>query len=225
MDASVNSQMGLPRSARLLILVLSAGVLISAVAGAGLAVLLPFFVEDQRTALALFGFEVVVCVAAALGVLMGRGRYQEAPATALACIGGTILVASVLGWQGAGRQLGGVSLMPFLAMRLLAAFALLGCAILHALSRNQRAWRLALLGGFLGLPVVLAAATVAHPRGWRMLERMIGDEVLVQAGVAVGALIVFGGLLAASVHLVIAAFDMAAGDAEGEADSSANKPS
>lgn len=211
----------LPRPIRLTILVISLAVFLSALAGAGVAVLLPLVVEGQRTALALFGFEIVVAIAAILGLFIGFSRscnFGNAPGMALLCVGGTIFAGSVLGWQGAGRQLAGTSLTPFMGLRVLAGFAILGLAGAVVLGRSQqgaKVWRPAIIGCLLGLPVLVAAGAMVHPRTRGMLTGIggsSGDDVLFQAGAALLAMIVFGGLLAASVHLVIGAFDRAIGD-------------
>src|SRR5579862_2091732 len=94
---------------RLLVLAVSFAVLLSTVLLASLSVVAPLLVRDQRPSWALFGFEVVTGVAATIGILMGRGRFADGPGLGLACVAGTILIASGLGWQGAGRQLLGVS--------------------------------------------------------------------------------------------------------------------
>jgi hypothetical protein len=203
------SSTDVPRIASLLILALSASVLLSAVIVGSLAVLLPWLVQGQKTALALMGFEIVVAVAATLGLQFGRGRFADSPGMALACIGGTILVASALGWQGAGRQLAGVSLMPYLGLRTLAALVILGTGAYCVLQREPRSWKPALLGLALGLPVAMAGGAALHPGVRRSIEALLEGSVGVQALAGLAALIVLGGSLAASVHLVISAFEMA----------------
>ena len=56
---------------------------------------------------------------------------------------GTILIAAGLGWQGAGRQLLGVALLPVLAGRCLAALTIGAVGAWSVLSRNPRSLRLA----------------------------------------------------------------------------------
>jgi hypothetical protein len=199
-----------PHFVRLLTLAISLGILISAVIGAGLAMLLPLFVSDQRAALGLFGFEIVAIVAAVLGILLARGRFAESPGMALACIGGTVLLSSALGWQAAGRQLGGMTLTPFLALRGLAAIALLAAAAFCTLRLEPRSWRPAIVGAALGAPVPLAAAAYLYGPSRRMIEAIVGDSPLLLTLGAIGAVVVLGGLLAASVHLIISAFEQAA---------------
>jgi hypothetical protein len=209
-EQAMTTGIELPKQVRVLTLVVGASVLLSALLGAALAVLLPYFVEGQRTALALFGFEVVVAVAGTLGVLLGLGRMRGSPGMALACVGGTILVGSALGWQGAGRSLADVSLTPLLALRAAAALLLMASAGLVVLMRDRAAIRPAVLGAVLGAPVVLAAAAFALPAGRRTIEGLLSGPV--ETSLAIMALLVLAGLLAASVHLIIGAFDLAVGD-------------
>jgi hypothetical protein len=177
-----------------------------------LAVLLPLFVESQRTALALFGFEVVVAVASALGVLLGLGRLRQSPGMALACIAGTILMGSAFGWQGAGFMLADVSLTPLLGLRA-AASLVLGCAAaVVVLIRDRASVRSAIVGGLLGMPVLLALAGAVHPSGRRMLDSLMSEGGAFQTLIAGTVLLVLGGLLAASVHMIMGAFDRALGE-------------
>lgn len=211
-EQTVQVERGLPGAVRGIVLALCTAVLLSALAGAALALLQPLLAEGHRAAPALFGFEVVVVVAAGLGVLISRGRFMEAPGMALLCVGGTIFAASVLGWQSAGRQLAGFSLTPAMGLRVLAGFALMGLAGVSVLQREPRSWKPALVGAALGLPVLAACAVIVLPRGRGLVQSAVGDDVMVQAGAAILALVVFGGLLAASVQLVVGAFDRAVGD-------------
>lgn len=200
------------RPIRILTLVLSLVMGLSALAGAGLA-LAPLLGSDQRPAWILFGFEVVVLAGAVVGVLFGRGRFGEAPGLALACIAGTFAVASILGWQAAGRQLNGISLNPFVAIRVLVALALGTCGAWCVLSRRETAWRSALLGVTLGVPVVLAVAALVI-RSWReAIAGHVGSGGAAAAAAVIGFLF-FGGLLSASAHFLIRAFELGRTDEE-----------
>lgn len=200
------------RTIRLLALTLGILIAASALICAGLA-LAPLLSSGQRPAWLLFGFELVVLVAAVIAVLFGRGRFAEAPGMALACVAGTVFLGSAMGWQAAGRQLGGVSLTPFLAGRVAVSLVLGAAAAACVLSRDRQAWRLAALGTLLALPVLGALAAVALPAGRRALENAIGPSVGLQAAVGVGAFLVLGGLLSASVHILVRAFEMGRTDA------------
>ena len=132
--------LGIPpigRGPRVVVGLVSAAVLVSAVAGAVLAAVQPAIDPSLKSSWALVGFEVVVAVAALLGVIAALGKFGEGPGMALACVAGTILLGSALGWQGAGRQLLGHSLMPYLAARVAAALVLgaIGAWVAVVLSR------------------------------------------------------------------------------------------
>lgn len=203
------------RNIRLLSLMLGWVIALSALIGAATA-LAPLLTADQRPAWVLFGFELTVLSAGVVGIMFGRGRFSDAPGLALACVAGTVLAASALGWQGAGRQVAGVSLTPFLLARVALAAALGLAAAACVLSRapGGKAWRLAILGAVFGVPVVVAAAALVHPAGRHAIESALGTSAGVHAAVGVAAFLVFGGLLSASVHLVVQAFEM--GRVEGE---------
>jgi hypothetical protein len=127
-----------PQWARMLVVVTCLAVLASALAAAVLSLAAPMLAKDQRTNWALFGFELVIMVACAQGVLFGRGRFAQGPGLALACIGGTILVASALGWKGSAKQVAGFSLTPLLGARFLAVMVIGGCGAWCVLSRDRR---------------------------------------------------------------------------------------
>jgi hypothetical protein len=192
----------------MLVCLICAAVLLSALGLATLSVAGPLLVKDQRPSWALFGFEVVVAVAAVLGLLFGRGRYGDGPGMALACIAGTILAASGLGWAGAGRQLLSVSLTPVLAGRILAAGTLAACGAWCVLSRHPRSIRLAAVGAALLAPVAMGAGAFMHPTGRRIIDRALGTSSGVQAVVAVLAFFLAVGLVSAGGHLLIRAFEL-----------------
>jgi hypothetical protein len=196
------------RPFRLLVLAISLAVLLSAVLLAALAAGAPLLARDQRPSWALFGFEVVIAVAGVLGVLTGRGRFADGPGLALACVAGTILIGSGLGWQGAGRQLLGVPLLPVLGGRALAALVLGAIGAWTVLSRDTRAIRLAITGMLLLLPVVLGAVAVVRPAGRRLLDKLMGTSPGIQFMVAVGGFAVAAVLLSAGCHLIIRAFEL-----------------
>lgn len=197
-----------PRLLRLTVLVISLAVLASAVLLGALAAAAPLLAAGQRPSWALFGFEVVVCVAAVLGILTGRGRFADGPGLALACVAATILVASALGWQGAGRKLLGVSLAPVLGGRALAALTIGAIGAWCVLARAPGSIRLALIGSLLVLPVVFVAGASLHPTGQRLLEKAMGTSPGVQFLVVVASFTVVAILLSAGAHLIIRAFEM-----------------
>jgi hypothetical protein len=163
----------------------------------------------EKPAWALFGFELVILVAAAMGVLFGVGRFRDAPAMALVCIAGTIFAAAILGWAsvaasvGEAKTLARIPLTPLMASRVLAAAALAAVAAYCVLSRTREAWRTALLGALLGSPAVAVGAALVNPS-----SRQSVAAVLTSPWGAVIAFIVLGALLAASIHLLIRGFEI-----------------
>jgi hypothetical protein len=163
----------------------------------------------EKPAWALFGFELVILVAGIMGVLFGVGRFREAPAMALACISGTIFAAGVLGWAsiaasvGESRTLAGIPLTPLMLFRVLAAAGLALSAAWSVLSRQPGAWRPAILGAALGSPAVLLGVAFVNPGTRETVGNVLGHP----AG-AVAAFVVLGGLLAASVHLLLRGFEI-----------------
>jgi hypothetical protein len=193
-----------PRFIRLIAALLSAGVLVSALAGAVLAL-----IANDRPAWTLFGFEAIVAVSCAFGVLLGTGRYREAPGMALACVAGTVFAGSVLGYLSmTPRVLGGIGLTPFLGVRVLAAGLVGALGAYCVLSRHPRSWRLATQAFLLGLPVLGAAALLAVPSLRAMLAPVAGAGVVTKMAVGVGAFLVLGACLCACVDLMIRAFEL-----------------
>ncbi len=156
----------------------------------------------------LFGFEVVVFIAGVLAAIFGRGRFSIGPGMALANIAGTILVGSAFGYISAGRQLGTTSLTPLLAFRFLAGGVIAAAAAYCVLSRDPKSWRVAALGAAMGLPSVALAAAVMVTPARRAVMTFLSGGGIAQTGLAVVAVVVVGGLLCASVHLLIKAFEM-----------------
>lgn len=179
--------------------------LLSAAAG-----VIASLVANERPALALFGFEIVTAVASVLGLLFARGRYTDAPGLALASVGGTVFVASVLGFIGVGPEgeLGGVGMRPFLLARVAAAagIGLLGAHCV--LMRHPKGWPTAIRAALLGLPVLAAGVGALtlyrRERLWTLLD---GYPVVLQLAIVILAFIVLGTLTCISIHLAIRAFE------------------
>ncbi len=179
----------------------------SAVPIALAAGLLPYLKQDEKPALTLMGFEVVASVAGVLGVRWSRaGRNDEGPALGLACIAGTILIASALGWQGASRNLAGHSLTPLLAFRALASLSMLALAAGLVLVRERRAWLLAIRGVLLLLPVVVLAGSVLYAPARDLLTRLASGTV--GFALALLAFLLAAVLLAIGGHCIIRAFEL-----------------
>lgn len=187
---------------------LSGLVLLSALALGGLTVAIPYLSPGQQPVWLLFGFEVVVGVAAVLGVLFGLGRFAEGPGLALACVSGTILMGSALGWLAANRQVAGHSITPILGFRGAAALGLGLLGAVCVLSRNPKSWRIAAWGVATGLPVLIAAAAMIRPGTRRAIEGAVGRAGTMGTVAAVVGLLILAALLCASVHLMVKAFEL-----------------
>jgi len=203
-----------PRSVRTVVVVACGLILLTSLPLAVIAGLLPQIRSDEKPALALMGFEIVVAVAAVLGVLWGRpsrGAPDLGPALGLACIAGTILAASALGWQGANRNLAGHSLTPLLIFRAAFALGMLAMAGLLVLGRDRRSWPMALRGLALLAPVVLIAGAILYPTTRAMIERLMGNTIIAFTLTTLGflgasVLIALGG------HCLIRAFEFGRAD-------------
>lgn len=151
----------------------------------------------------MLGFEVVIVLACAFGVLIGIGRFQSGPAIALACVAGTIGIGSLLGYLGAGRRLGGVDLTPFLLARGAAAGAIAMIAAVIVLKRDTSRSFPALIRGlaFGGALVIFLAAVY-----W-IRTSVFAHGPLAKAGLVILSGIVGLALLAAAVHYSIKAFE------------------
>jgi hypothetical protein len=210
MQESMSSEFMYPmaRPVRWLVLVVSVLVAASAAVGAVLAACLPLVVAGEQPRWAMFGFEVVCLVAAVLGVLTSLGKFEAGPGLALACVAGTILVASVLGWQAAGRQMGGVALWPVLGARVAATVVLAIAGAWAVLTRRPGAVATAMRGALLIAPVAVGALAIVHPAGRRMVGSVLGASPAVEfLAVSIGFLIATV-LLAAGGHLIVRAFEM-----------------
>lgn len=193
---------------RVLSLAVSGVVFLSAlglvVADAGIGYILP----GQKPSWLLVGFEAVVAVAGFLGLMFGAGRFGEGPGLALACIAGTILMGSGLGWLSAAQQIGGHSLTPLLGLRVLAAGILGLLGAYCVLSRDPRAWKPAIWGVGTALPILVAVGLMMRAPSRRAIESALGSWGIAGAAVGFVALVVLGVCLCASVHLLVKAFEM-----------------
>ncbi len=166
----------------------------------------------------LLGFEIVTLFAAIFGVLLALGRFTDAPGLGLLCVVGAVAVGSILGDMSTqltnpigGPVLyiygkGGLVQIPitcFMVLRLAAAGILALCAAWVVLRRRPaeslKSLTLGLLLGAIML-ILLAAAWKA-----RVPLATLGTLVRTLTMFAVGVTAL--GLLAASVHYTIRAFE------------------
>jgi len=105
----------------------------------------------------LLGFETVIAVSGVLGVFLGLGKYREAPALALICVAGAILVGSFLGYRGSAGAIGTLSLKPWIMGRLAVGLTLALLAALTVLVRSRKSWPALFAGlAFAAIPAGLA---------------------------------------------------------------------
>lgn len=181
-----------------LTLIVSAIVGVSAI-GVGVTALL-----QPRASWVMFGFEVVILVAATLGVLLARGRFGDGPALGLVSIAATIFIGSVFGYLGGGRTLFSVDLKPLLLARLVAALLLAAAAGWIVLSRDWKATLPPFIRGCaFGLPIPALLFVL-----WKFRATLGGLSDALQLGLAIVVFSLITGLLAASVQFLIKAFDI-----------------
>lgn len=191
---------------RMVVGVLCGALAVSALALAGSALML-----GDKPKWPLFGMELVTLVASVLGVQLALGKLRGAPALALACVAGSIFVATVLGYIGASKQLdlrGGkapISLKPLLLARV-AATALIGYVAMYSnVRRDPKAMSLFWRGVAWAMPMVLMAAAY-----WKFRVRLGGmGEGTLLACATVAGLVVLCALPAAG-HYFIRAFETGA---------------
>jgi hypothetical protein len=161
----------------------------------------------------LMGMELCIGLAAALGVLFARGFFREGPGMALACVSGTIFVASVLGYlsvpnaQMTMSSGGTLALKPFLMGRVLLASLLGLAAAWIVLSRDPQSRSYILRAILTGIPLGAIAFVGLKGRSW-----LSGGGAGVPAWVGwIGAIVlacVGLALFCACVHCTIRAFEM-----------------
>lgn len=178
-------------------------VALTAIAGAVAAIVIP-----APPGWLMFGFELVVLVAAVMGFFVARGRFNEGPGLALACIAGSILACTVLGYVSINRTLGQFPLDLVVLSRLVAAGILGTLGALAVLLRNPgRSCPLMIKGLVLGLPVLAVAAAIILPQARSLLGPLGRLQGPTRAIVALVAFAAAGVLLSGAVHLVIRAFE------------------
>ncbi|MHC4976463.1 MAG: hypothetical protein ACYTF7_07635 [Planctomycetota bacterium] len=166
------------------------------------------------------GFETVLIVCGCIGIFIGLGRFNDGPSVAIACVGGATAMCSVLGYMtiggeifvsgslfGAHGQVMGVDVfLPFLGR--LGIGALLGAlAGVVLLARDpRRSMPLLIKGVVLGLPVIVVVGLWFGVGGVR--GAFGGLHMLVQVFIGAVATVVGIGLISASGHCLIRAFEI-----------------
>lgn len=197
----------LPKALRTLTLVLSAAVVLQA-----LAMMVFAFIAGARPIWILFGFEVVVAVCALLGVFFAKGRFEEGQGLAAISIGGSIALCSFLAWLAISKitlSLAGAPLIvkSYLLTRLAVGFWFVLVACLAVLTRNPASGPFvrgaAISGGLLGVLGGVGFVFRAGISGW--LNSASGGI----RGVVTSVLVVAVGVLVCALgHCLIRAFEL-----------------
>lgn len=195
----------LPKPVRVLAGVLAAAVGVSAALTSVVAV-----AGAVRPIWLLFGFEVVNCIAAVLGIAFARGRFSDGQGLAMACVSGTIACSSFFGWLSVRGTLplpaASVSLTPWLVARVAAGAVLGGIGAYAVLRRNPASIGLFARGAGAGvlLAVLAGGGLVMRHRVLGAIDALPGFlAAVIWLFVAVVACV----LLCAAVHYTIRAFE------------------
>lgn len=195
-----------PAAIRRAVLVTSLVLGASSLAGLGLAV-----VGTSSVVLGLLGFELVVFVAAVLAVLAGFGRFRNGYGLALACVAGTVVGATLLGYvDGKPNFVSNPDMARLLKANVLARAGLAGAmgalGAAAVLNRDRRSWGVLVKGLVVVSPVVvIGGLTVVFARDWLTSPRDGAGEA-VRIGSIVLGVMVLGGFFCAGAHLIIRAF-------------------
>jgi hypothetical protein len=150
----------------------------------------------------LLGFEFIVGIAGVFAILVALGRFALGPAMALLCVAGAVGVGSLLGHRSSGGFLGGAATI-YLLGRCSAAFLLLTAAAWVVLARRPHESVASLVRGMLfGFGLILLVPGLWLSRGHLGALGPAVKALVMLFGAAVGL-----GLLAASVHFTIRAFE------------------
>ncbi len=140
----------MPRGARAVVLLASAITLVSAIAGAYLALR-----GGESAQWGAFGYELVIIAAAVFGLLLGKGNYQSGSGLTAGLIALAWFVGTGMGRLPFHSSPRGVLADPWFLGRLAAAAAMAGAGAFAVLARDARAWKSVLIGLLLLLPVLL----------------------------------------------------------------------
>ena len=158
----------------------------------------------------VLGLEVVVLVATVIGLLLGRGRFREAPAMTLALIAGAVGLCSLLGYLStgsAGYQVGTLPMKAVLAARLgVAGLFALGAAA-AALGASGAAWGRSALGAVLVVAPTAGVALAFSDVGEPVVARIASLGPTVAVGIAAAGFLVWVGLVSAGGHMIITSFE------------------
>ncbi len=174
------------------------------------------------------GFEAVILASAVMGALVGLGRFRASVPLALLCVGGSGLIATMFGHLSSGVSVGATGIVgrliammtdPLSGARLGVCAGILMLSALTVLGRRPtESTRRLVWAAATGAPVIIAAAAWMVP--------IVRSSVMSLPAVALAMLATLLGLLgiglvSASVHFVIRAFEAGAEFPAGELRASA----
>jgi len=153
----------------------------------------------------VIAFELIVLLCAVFAFLLARGRFRQGPSLTLACASAIVAVASLLAFVASNQMLAGRSLLPYLGLRfaLAGALGLIGAWLV--LRRRPREAVGSLVRGLAAGAVLVAGVVVALRWGNAGAIGSISPVLLVP--LALVAATIGLGLMAASVHFIIRAFE------------------
>ncbi|MDQ7013958.1 MAG: hypothetical protein Q9O74_08705 [Planctomycetota bacterium] len=168
---------------------------------------------------ALLGFEIVTLVAGVLGILVGLGKFREAPALSVFSVAGVVFASAMLGRfsaivtrtpdSGSGTQAVRQMLRdPMFDGRMLAVGVFGVLALFLAFGRDSRSWK-ALFGGIVSAALMLAglAWAMGPGRPWLLGPVETAADVARVIGTLVGAMVLVV-LASIAVHLLVRAFEL-----------------
>lgn len=152
------------------------------------------------------GFEFVTISAAVVGVIFWRGQFRNGPGLALACVAGTILLASGLGGLSVQWTVANQSIKLLIAARAAAAMIIALCGAACVLGRDSRGWPTFIKGVVWGIPLIALAGWFAKAGG-AFLDP-VNNLGTVARMIAYGmGTLVLGICMCVSVHLIVKAFE------------------
>lgn len=185
--------------------------LLSAIVGALGAGLVSRWDPNQPPIWTMVGLEVIIALAAVMGILTARGRYANGPAMAWTIVAGATLLGSVLGYQAAVGNLAGFRLANPLLARASIALTLLVLASLTVLLRDSRSIPLAAKGLLLaGPPSALMLGVLLASRSGRataLLQTLSAFPLALKLFAGAIVLIAGGLALCIGLHLIIRAHE------------------
>jgi len=197
-----------PKPIRAAVVLVSALVALSALAGIGTALF-----GFPKIVWGFLGFETVTLIAGVLGVLAGLGRFRSGFGLAMVCVAGTLVAGTLFGLYLDARvnatSADGARLVKLMiAFRAGSAVVLAAMGGLAVLVRDRRSWGLLVRGAIVGLPVVAVLGWLGATRLRPLTMPLEGGMSTVRTvSVVLGGLVLMV-LFSVAAHLCIRAFEI-----------------